>query len=307
MHDLIIIGAGPSGLTAALYAGRYKLDTLLLEKMAVGGQILLTPSIENFPGFPGGIATDQLIGALKKQVEDVGVPIKVAEAVRIGVERGPHHHAYTVYTEGECFKSKCLIIASGAGWKKLGVAGEELMTGRGVSYCATCDGPLFRNKEIVVVGGGDKAFEEAIFLSAYASKVTLVHRRQEFRAAQILVDKAKAIPKIGFLLDSTVAGIKGTGRVESVTVTNLSTHEAREIACQGIFICVGISPNTAFIRNELATDEAGFIITDDTMKSSLHGVFACGDCRKKNLYQVVNGCGEAAVACHSVHTYLLNK
>jgi thioredoxin reductase (NADPH) len=307
MHDLIIIGAGPSGLTAALYAGRYMLDTLLLEKVGAGGQILMTPSIENFPGFPGGVVTADLVAAMKKQVDDVGVKMVDGEAARIEVERGQHHHSYTVFTHDGCFKSKCLIIAAGAGWKKLGVPGEDTLTGKGVAYCATCDGPLFRNKEVVVVGGGDKAMEEAIFLSSYASKVTVVHRRQQFRATEVLVEKAKANPKIQFVLDSTVEQVNGQVRVESVVIKDLKANSTRDFPCQGIFVCIGISPNTGFIKDVLETDEYGFIVTDDSMKTSLHGVFACGDCRKKTLYQVVTGCGEGAVACNSVHTYLLNR
>lgn len=307
MHDVIIIGAGPAGLTAALYAGRYKLDAVLLEKFVVGGQILLSPTIENYPGFPGGIATDQLIAAFRKQVDEVGVPVREAEAVRIAVERGPNHHAYTVFTRDEALKARTLIIATGARWKKLGVPGEEKLIGRGTSYCGTCDAPLFRNKEVVVVGGGDKAMEEAIYLTSYAAKVTLIHRRREFRAAQILVDKAKANPKINFILDSTVEEIQGDTKVVAVKVRDLKNCREYDFPCQGIFIFIGISPNTEFIRKEVETDENGFIITDNAMKSSLHGVFACGDCRKKNLYQVVSGCGEGAAACHSIHTYLLNK
>lgn len=307
MHDLIIIGAGPTGLTAALYAGRYRLDTLVLEKLVAGGQILLSPTIENYPGFPGGIATDQLIAAFRKQVEDVGVAIKDAEATKVLVERGQQHHAYTVVTpEGE-YKAKCLIVASGASSKKLGIPGEMRLIGRGVSYCGTCDAPLFRNKEVVVVGGGDKAIEEAIYLSTYASKVTIVHRRQGFRAAQILVDKARAISKIGFILDARIEEVKGENRVEAVAVRDLKTNEVRDFACNGVFVFIGICPNTQFIRDEVTVDENEFIVTDDAMKTSLHGVFACGDCRKKSLYQVVNGCGEGAVACHSVHTHLLNR
>ncbi|MGE5308785.1 MAG: thioredoxin-disulfide reductase [Deltaproteobacteria bacterium] len=307
MHDVVIIGAGPAGLTAGLYAGRYKLDAVILEKFVVGGQILLSPTIENFPGFPGGIPTDQLIMAMRKQVDEVGVPVKEVEVTHIEVDRTHHHHTYTVFTKEECCKTKSIIVATGARWKKLGVPGEDRLTGRGVSYCGTCDAPLFKGKEVVVVGGGDKAMEEALYLTAYASKVTVVHRRKEFRAAQILVDKAKQDPKISFILDSTVEEVRGEMRVESVRIRDLIKHEVHDFPCQGLFIFVGISPNTEFIKKEVETDENGFIITDNSMKSSLQAVFACGDCRQKSLYQVINGCGEAAAACHSVHTYLLNK
>ncbi len=307
MHDVIIVGAGPAGLTAALYAGRFKLDTVVLEKMMPGGQILMTPTIYNYPGFSEGIATDELINNMKKQIEYVGVPILSREATDIAVDRGQHHNTYTVFTPEGPEKCRALIVATGASWKKLGVPGEEKLVGRGVSYCATCDAPLFRNREVVVVGGGDKAIEEAVYLTQYAAKVSLVHRRQGFRAAEVLVEKARKNPKIEFLLDTTVDGVKGENKVEGVVLHDLKTNALRDLPCAGVFIFVGISPNTAFVKKDVETDENGFIITDDSMKTSLHGVYACGDCRLKTLYQVVNGCGEAAVACHSAHTYLLNK
>jgi len=306
MYDLIIIGAGPAGLTAGLYGGRYRLNTLILEKMSVGGQIILSQTIDNFPGFPGGIATEELIARFKKQVDEVGVPVKDAEAV--GIDKDPDSaNGYLVKTKDGSFQSRSVIIASGASWKRLGVPGEEKLIGRGVSYCGTCDGPFFRNKEVVVVGAGDRAFEDAIFLTTYASKVTMVHRRQGFRCAKILEEKAKANPKINFILDTVIDEIQGENKVEGVKLKNTVNGKFSQLSCQGVFVFIGVAPNSAFAKDKLKLDENGFIITDEAMQTSLPGIFACGDCRKKVLYQVVNGCGEGAVAAHSVHTHLLNK
>jgi len=307
MYDLIIIGAGPSGLTAALYAGRYRLQTLVLEKMVVGGQILLSSTIENFPGFPGGITTQELIERFKGQVDELGVPFETAQVIQISEDIDSETSLYSVKTEEKTLQTKTIIIATGAHWKHLGVPGEHKLVGRGTSYCATCDAPFFKNKKVVVVGGGDKAIEEAIYLTSYASKVTIVHRREGFRAADILLEKAKANQKIEFALDCKVVEILGENKVEAVKVRNLKTDKTGELACDGVFIFIGINPNTEFIKNELETNDAGFIITDNHMRTSKLGIYACGDCREKSLYQVINGCAEGAVAAHSVHTFLMNS
>jgi len=307
MHDLIIIGAGPAGLTAALYAGRYRLDTLILEKMAAGGQIIFSSSIENFPGFPGGISTQELIDRFKKQIEELGINIITEEVLEISTSVKDRIHAFNLKAPDKSYQAKSIIIASGAQHKQLGAKGEDKFIGRGVSYCAVCDGPLFRNKDVVVIGGGDRAMEEAIFLSGYAKTVYLVHRRAELRASKILVEKAKQIPKINFILGNIVQEIQGENKVEQVLLKNVSTNSQQEISCQGVFVFVGIRPNTAFLKNFLEMDEEGFIITDQDMQSSKGGIFACGDCRKKSLYQVITACGEGAVAADSVHKYLLNQ
>ena len=307
MHDLIIIGAGPAGLAAALYAGRFRMNTLVLEKMACGGQIILSSTIENYPGFPGGISTFDLIEKFKKQVEDLGVPIENKEALQIKPNLESGKISYEIKTQDSLLKAKSIIVASGAQPKTLGIEGESKFLGKGVSYCGTCDGPLFRDKEVVVVGGGDRAIEEAIFLSSYAKKVFLVHRRAGFRAAKIVEDKAKANPKINFILESTIEGIFGGGKVEGVRIKNVKTNAIKELAVQGIFIFVGIIPNTLFLKGVVETDELGFIVTKHEMKASREGIFACGDCCKKSLYQVVTACGEGAIAADSAHKYLLNQ
>lgn len=301
MHDLIIIGAGPAGLAAAIYAGRFKLDTLVFEKLSVGGQILLSPSIENYPGFPEGVSTFELIDKFKRQVFDLGLKIEEEEALEIS----PSGKFYQVRTQGRTFEAKALIIASGAKPKRLGVKGEDKLIGKGVSYCGTCDGPLFKNKDILVVGGGDRAIEDAIFLSNYAKSIHLVHRRDAFRAAQILVDKLKSDPKIKLVVDSVAEEINGDNKVTGARVKNLKTLKESTIACDGVFIFVGITPDTGLVKNLLEKDEFGFIITDQAMHTSRAGIFACGDCVKKSLYQVVNACGEGAAAADSAHKYLL--
>jgi len=305
MQDVIIIGAGPAGLTAALYAGRYRLRTLLLEKSMVGGQIVLSPTIENFPGFPGGIKTSELIERLAQQVKDVGVDIEYNEAVEITLKEENAPAIYTVKTNDVIYKTKTLIVATGAKAKELGVLGERRFVGKGVSYCATCDAPLFRDKEVVVVGGGDRAVEEALYLCEYARKVKIIHRRKDLRAAQILQEKALRNPRIELVLDSVIEEILGEERVRGVRVRNVLTKEILELSCQGIFIFVGIIPQTSFLRNLLQLDDNGFIITDQSMQASRLGVFACGDCRAKSLYQVINACGDAAQAAYSAHRYIL--
>ncbi len=317
MYDLVIIGAGSAGLTAGLYAGRFRLNTLILEKMSVGGQIILSSIIENYPGFPAGISTYELIDRFKKQVEDVGVKIEHSEVLEISEKPLPNTNCheskaelpriYNIKTSDGFFDTKSLIIAAGAQAKRLGAEGEEKFIGRGVSYCATCDGPLFKNKDVVVAGGGDRAIEEAIFLSSYANKVTVVHRRQELRASKILEERARQNSKINFVLDNIIEKIVGRDRVEEVVVKNVKTGLENVIPCQGVFIFVGVIPNTRFLKNFLRIDELGFIITDEDLTTSRDGIFAGGDCRKKSLYQVITACAEGAIAANSAYKYVSHQ
>ncbi|MFH0826781.1 MAG: thioredoxin-disulfide reductase [Candidatus Omnitrophota bacterium] len=305
MYDLIIIGGGPAGLTAALYAGRYRLKTLLLEKMGLGGQILLSWAIENYPGFPGGISTQELMERFKQQIVELDIEIQMEEVLELAVTGEPKKPLYHVRTKEKSFETKAVIVAAGALPKRLGIAGEDRLTGKGVSYCGTCDGPLFKNKDILVIGGGDRAIEEAIFLAGYARSVTVVHRRDKLRASKILEEKAAAHSGIKFLLDSVVEEIAGAKYVESVKVKNVKTKVPSTLVCQGVFIFAGIVPNTAFLNNLLKLDASGFIITDWDLKTSQPGIFACGDCLAKSLYQVVTACGEGAEAAAGVMRYLL--
>jgi thioredoxin reductase (NADPH) len=305
MHDLIIIGAGPAGLTAALYAGRYRLNTLILEKAGIGGQIILSHTIENFPGFPGGISTQELIERLKKQIDGLGINIEMEEAMEIVSRLESKLKIFEVKTKDKTYSTKSIIIASGARPKKLGVAGEERLIGRGVSYCGTCDGPLFKDKEIVVVGAGDRALEEVLFLGGYAKKVMLVHRRDQLRAAKILQDKAQKNPKIKLILNSIIEEIIGQDKVERVRIKNTKTNSVSDVICQGVFVFVGIEPNTDFIKDQLQLDKSGYIRTDEDLRTSQEGIFACGDCRKKSLYQVITACAEGALSAYSAQRYLL--
>lgn len=305
MFDVVIIGAGPAGLTAGLYAGRYTLNGVILEKASAGGQIIFSPTIDNFPGFPGGIATTELIDRMHAQVQEVGIGITMDEVSNILVDSRTEKPVYTVIARDQSYETRSVIVASGAQPKRLGVPGEDKFVGRGTSYCATCDGPLFKNKDIVVVGGGDRALEEAILLSQYGRKVTVIHRRQGLRASGILQKKSRANAKIEFMLDAVVTEVVGSDRVEGVAVRDVRTGAEKRLNCSGVFIFVGIEPATAFAKNLLHTDNDGFIITDQDAGTSRKGIFACGDCRRKSLYQVVSACSDGAVAAASAQKYLL--
>ena len=300
-YDLIIIGAGPAGLTAGLYAGRSRLNTLLIEKMAVGGRILLSETIENYPGFPEGISTQNLMGRMEAQVRELGVGIISDEVLEIDCPKK------VVRISDGVHEGQAIIIASGARPKKLGIPGEEKYTGRGVSYCATCDGPFFKEKKVVIVGGGNAVAEEAIYLSRFASQVSIIHRRKDLRASAILQERLQANKKIEFILNSVVTEIKGSQKVEAVTVKDVESGSLRDLNCDGIFIYIGYEPETIFLKGKIQMDESGLVITDDSMATSEAGIFACGDCRKKSLYQVVNACGDGAVAADSAYKYISNK
>ncbi|MBI3991599.1 MAG: thioredoxin-disulfide reductase [Candidatus Omnitrophica bacterium] len=300
-YDLIIIGAGPAGLTAALYAGRSRLKTLVLEKIGVGGRILLTEVIENFPGFRGGIETAELINRMQEQVKSLDVDIVTEEVLEIDAK------TKSVKTNAGEYTCGVLIIATGAEPRKLGVPGEDKLTGRGVSYCATCDGPLYRDKSVVIVGGGNAMAEEALYLTRYAKSVTIIHRRDQLRASPILQEKLKENKKISFVLSSVITEITGSSRAESIKVKDLTNSQDKVIPCDGIFIYIGYIPDTDFAKGKLKLDETGFIITGEDMSTSEEGIFACGDCRSKTLYQVITACGDGAVAADSAYKYLVSK
>ena len=300
IYDLIIIGGGPAGLTAALYAGRSRMKTLLLEKAGLGGQIILSPTIENYPGFAGGVETAELIQAMRKQVEELEVEIRYEEVNKISGASG----LFKVSSSEAEYQAKTIIIASGACPKKLDIPGEAKLIARGVSYCGTCDGPLFKNKEIFVVGGGDKAVEEAIYLTRFASKVSLIHRRQELRASKILRERLFENKKIEVLWDTVPLEILGDKVVEGIKIKNLKSSETKELKAGGVFVFVGIHPHTQFLRDLLKLDEIGFILTDEDMRTSLEGVWACGDCRRKTLTQVITACSDGAIAAFNANRYL---
>ena len=301
MYDLIIIGAGPAGLTAALYAGRARLKTLVLEKMVVGGRILMSESIENFPGFPGGVSTHELIRRMEEQVKDLDIKIELEEVLELDCR------AKSVKAGSKAYTAKSIIIATGARPRKLGCPGEEKLIGKGVSYCAICDAPLYKEKNVVVVGGGNAVAEEALYLARFAKVVNIIHRRDDLRASAILQERLKENQKIRFILSAVVTEIIGSLKVDAIKIRDVNTSHEKIIACDGVFIYIGYEPDTGFVKNKVKLDEAGFIITDQELGTCEEGIFACGDCRKKTLYQVITACADGAIAADSAYKYITNR
>lgn len=298
VYDVVIIGGGPAGLTAGIYAKRAMLNALLLEKMGVGGQIIVTDLVENFPGFQE-ISGAELAGKFEQHARKFGLETKSMIEVMSIEDRGKTKVVKT--NEGE-FETKTVIITTGTTPKKLGAKGELELIGRGVSYCATCDGFFFRDKTVVVVGGGDSAITEAIFLTKMAKKVIVVHRRDKLRAEKINQEHAFANPKISFVWDSVVEEIAGKHIVEKVMVRNVKTKAVSEIKTDGVFIYVGLIPNTGFA--DVKKDEWGFIITDDCRETSVKGIFAAGDCRVTPLRQIATAVGDGAIAAVAAERYI---
>ena len=300
IYDLIIVGGGPAGLTAGLYARRSRLKTILIERLIPGGQVLSTDWVDNYPGFPEGISGFDLVERMRKQAERFELPVINDEIVSLSLQ-GPEKIIQG--TQGT-YKAKTLIIASGAAYKKLGVPGENLLGGKGVSYCATCDGPFYRDEDIAVVGGGDTAVQEALFLTRFAKKLYLIHRRDQLRACRILQEKALNEPIIQPVWNAEVESIQGTGQVEEVRIKMVDGSPARTIAVKGIFIFVGIQPNTGWLKETLALDPQGFIKTNERLATSIRGIFAAGDVRRKLLRQISTAVGDGATAVMAVERYL---
>lgn len=299
MYDVIIIGGGPAGLTAGLYASRARLKTLLIDNYGINCQIITTDMIENFPGFPDGVKGTELLMKLKTQAEKFGLKTILAEVTAVSIAQ----QQIEIKTDGETYTSLSLIAATGSAPKTLNVPGETEFKGRGVSYCATCDAAFFKDKTVISVGGGDTALEEALFLTKFAKKVFVVHRRDKLRATKILQERALSNSKIEFLWNSKILKIEGNKSVESVTIETAPSTQ-KKINCDGVFIFIGYTPNTSFLKDAVKLDESGCIITDDEMKTGASGIFACGDCRKKLLKQVVTACGDGATAAFSAEKYI---
>jgi thioredoxin reductase (NADPH) len=302
-YDVIIIGGGPAGYTAGIYAARSGLKTLLVEGAATVSQITITDMIENYPGIPDGINGFDLMQLFKKQALNFGLEIinrdvssikKYADAPVI----------WDVAVEDKSYRTLSVIAATGAQWTKLGVPGEEEFAGRGVSYCATCDGPFYRNKDVIVVGGGDTAIQEALFLTHFAKKVTVIHRRDRLRAAKILQKRAFAEKKIEFVWKAKLSEISGGEFVTGVKVADVQSKLIKDIEVEGVFIFVGRIPHTDIFRNILKLDAGGYIITDENMRTSAAGIFAAGDCRAKQFRQVVTAVGDGANAIYSAELYV---
>ena len=300
MEDLIIIGAGPAGLTAGLYAARARLKTVLLEKLSPGGQVLLTDWIENYPGFPEGISGFELMDRMKRQAERFDLIIENQEVSRL--ELSPQKKV--VVTDKGNLETKALILTVGATPRKLGIEGEEILTGKGISYCATCDGPFYRDQEVALIGGGDTAVEEALFLTRFAAKIHLIHRRDELRATKLLRERAMAQEKIHIIWDTIPTRIVGNTEVKGIDLKNVKTGELTNLPVMGVFIFVGYIPNTELVKGQLDLDDLGFVKTNNDMQTSVPGVFAAGDIRSKILRQVATAVGEGATAAFAVERYL---
>ncbi len=297
--DVIIIGGGPAGLSAAIYTSRGGRSTLLIEKGAIGGQVINTSLVENYPGFEAVSGFD-LTRAMYQQAKKFGAEEIYAEVTGINIEKIPG----VIRTSVGDYTAGAIIIASGLERQKLGVTGEAEFTGRGVSYCATCDGAFFKNKEVVVNGGGDAAITEAMELTRFASKVTVIHRRNELRATKILQEKAFANPKIEFLWDATIESITGDAVVEKVNVIDVKTGKKSALDASGVFISIGFKSNTRYLQNVVKMDENGLVITNEKMETDIPAIFAAGDVRSGSIRQLIAAAGDGAVAAISAEKYL---
>ncbi|MFP3390693.1 thioredoxin-disulfide reductase [Brevibacillus sp. SIMBA_040] len=299
IYDVIIAGAGPAGMTAAVYTSRANMSTLMLERGIPGGQMANTEEIENYPGF-GSILGPDLSTKMFEHAQQFGAEYAYGEIKEIRDEE-PYKRVITGDKE---YLTKSVIVATGAEHRLLGAPGEKELSGRGVSYCAVCDGAFFRNKELVVVGGGDSAVEEAVFLTRFASKVTIVHRRDQFRAQKILQKRAFENEKIEVIWDSAVKEIRGEGKVQSVLLENTKTGEQSDLSTDGVFIYVGMDPLTESVRPLGITNDAGYVLTDEKMYTKVKGVFAAGDVREKLLRQVVTATGDGSIAAQSAQHFV---
>lgn len=300
VFDTIIIGGGPAGLSAGIYAMRSRLNTVMLEKYMPGGQMVVTDFVENYPGFPSGIGGIDLSIAMEQQARGLGLDIRSTEVLSVDFS---NEEKIITTSDGE-MRALTIILATGATPRRLGVPGEDRLTGKGVSYCATCDGAFFRNKDIVVVGGGNTAIQDAVFLTRFADSVKIIHRRDALRATKILQERALKNEKIEFIWNSILKEIDGKNTVEKVVVFNVETKEESAFLVDGVFVLIGTDPNTDFLEGHIALDPSGYILTDEEMRTSIHGVYAAGDCRRKGLRQMVTAAADGAIAAVAAEQYI---
>jgi thioredoxin reductase (NADPH) len=300
-RDLIIIGGGPAGYTAALYAARANLAPLVIEGFNWGGQLMVTSDVENYPGYPDGAMGPEMMAEFRRQAERFGTEFVTDDVTRVDFSEQP----LRVWVENEEYRAHSVIVATGATARWLGLPREQHYQGRGLSACATCDGAFFKEKELVVVGGGDSAMEEAVYLTRYATKVTLVHRRDEFRASQIMIDRARANPKIAFITNAVVDDVLGDGKVEGVLLRDTVTGETSELKTDGIFVAIGHDPNTKLFVDQLDHDENGYLVTKPhSTETNVPGVFAAGDVQDHVYRQAVTAAGSGCMAALDAERYL---
>jgi len=300
-ENIIIIGSGPAGLTAALYTARAQLEPLVISGNQLGGQISITSEVENYPGFPQGTTGPELVQLMQQQAERFGARMLIDEVTEVSLKGGP---PFSVKTYADTYTADAVIVTVGASARRLGVPGEEQFIGRGVSYCATCDGFFFRDKEVLVVGGGDSAIEEGLFLTRFATQVQVVHRRQELRAGETLKRRALANEKISFLLDTVVEEIRGNGKVEAVRLRNLKSDQVRELATDGVFIFIGHDPNSQLFAGQLDMDDQGYLVVDRKMMTNIPGVFAAGEIMDPIYRQIATSVGQGCAAAMMAERWL---
>jgi len=299
-YEVVIIGGGPAGLTAGLYSSRARLNSLLIEKGLVGGQILNAEKVDNYPGFPEGISGLELGQLMHQQATKYGLQTIIAEVT--GIE--PQQKQIVVKTTEGNFIAKAVIIASGSERRKLGIPGEEEFTGKGVSYCATCDAAFFRDRPVAVVGGGNAAITEALHLTKFASKVTVIHRRNQLRASSIMQEKAFSEPKIEFLWDTVAEEIEGENSVRRIKLRQVKTGKKSSLDVAGVFISAGLKPNTDYLKGVLPLDDGGYVVTNDTLETEIPGIFAAGDIRRNSARQAITAAGDGATAAFYAEKFI---
>jgi thioredoxin reductase (NADPH) len=303
-EKVIVIGSGPAGLTAALYAARARLEPVVISGHQLGGQISITNEVENYPGFPEGTTGPELVELMRKQAEHFDARMVIDEVTEVDFSQGS---PFTLKTHSEVYQAEAVIITVGASPKRLGVPGEDEFIGRGVSFCATCDGFFFRDKDVVVVGGGDSAMEEGLFLTRFANQVQVVHRRHELRAGETLKRRAQANEKMSFVWDTVVEEIVGNGKVEAIRTRNLQTGDAADLSTDGVFIFIGHYPNSRLFEGKLAMDEKRYLIVDDKMMTSVPGVFAAGEIMDPVYRQIATSVGQGAAAGMMAERWLVDR
>jgi thioredoxin reductase (NADPH) len=303
LYDVIIIGSGPAGYTAGIYASRAKLKTLIISGSLPGGQLMTTSEVENYPGFPNGIFGPELMMNMRQQAERFGTTIVDDEVIKVDFKQRP----FIVRSHSELYRAESVLICTGATPRKLGIPTEQQFAGRGVSYCATCDGPFFKGEDIAVVGGGDTAIEEATFLTKFGKSVKIVHRRDSLRASKILQEKAFENPKIKFLWNSVVSDIKGNKKITGLTVKDINSEKEESYSVGGLFVAIGHEPNTSIFRGQLEMDDKGYLILKNQTRTSVEGVFAAGDVHDFRYRQAVTAAGFGCMAALDVEKWITDK